>query len=79
MIYPNPAIGESFIELTAAKSAIAQLSLLTIEGKMISNENYNLKSGPNKLNLSTAELSSGVYLVRLVINGNTVVKKLVKM
>jgi hypothetical protein len=79
MIYPNPAIGESFIELTAAKSAIAQLNLLTIEGKLISNENHNLKPGPNKLNLNTTELSSGIYLVRMVIDGNTVVKKLVKM
>ncbi|MBK7969237.1 MAG: T9SS type A sorting domain-containing protein [Bacteroidetes bacterium] len=50
-----------------------------MQGKLISFENHQLKAGANKLDLNTSDLSSGIYLVRMVIDGNLVVKKLVKM
>ncbi|MBK8413277.1 MAG: T9SS type A sorting domain-containing protein [Bacteroidetes bacterium] len=78
-IYPNPTSGTTFIEVSAIQSAQAEVTLLTMQGKLISFENHQLKVGPNKLDLNTSELSSGIYLVRMVIDGNLVVKKLVKM
>ncbi|MBK8876590.1 MAG: T9SS type A sorting domain-containing protein [Bacteroidetes bacterium] len=78
-IYPNPTTGATFIEVSAIQSAQAEVTLLTMQGKLISFENHQLKVGPNKLDLNTSELSSGIYLVRMVIDGNLVVKKLVKM
>ncbi|MBL7916578.1 MAG: T9SS type A sorting domain-containing protein [Bacteroidia bacterium] len=78
-IYPNPTSGATFIDVSASQSAQAEVTLLTMQGKLISLENHQLKAGPNKLDLKTAELSSGIYLVRMVIDGNSVEKKLVKM
>ncbi|MBK9424782.1 MAG: T9SS type A sorting domain-containing protein [Bacteroidetes bacterium] len=78
-IYPNPTTGTTFIEVSAIQAAQAEVTLLTMQGKLISFENHQLKVGHNKLDLNTSGLSSGIYLVRLVIDGNSVVKKLVKM
>lgn len=78
-IYPNPTSGATFIDVNTTQSTQAQVTLLTMQGKLISLENHQLKAGPNKLDLNTAELSSGIYLVRLVIDGNATVKKLLKM
>jgi hypothetical protein len=79
IIYPNPTTGQVLLEVNATHLTNAQVSLHTIQGKMIKSESYTLKAGTNKLNLNTSDLSSGIYLVRMVIDGNSVVKKLVKM
>lgn len=78
-IYPNPTTGQVLLEVNSTHPANAQVSLLTIQWKLISFENHQLKVGANKLDLNTSDLSPGIYLVRMVIDGNTVVKKLVKM
>ncbi|MBL7916577.1 MAG: T9SS type A sorting domain-containing protein [Bacteroidia bacterium] len=79
IVYPNPTTGHVLLEVNATHLTNAQVSLHTIQGKMIKSESYPLKAGTNKLNLNTSDLSSGIYLVRMVIDGKTVVKKLVKM
>ncbi|MBK8876592.1 MAG: T9SS type A sorting domain-containing protein [Bacteroidetes bacterium] len=70
-IYPNPTTGITFIEVSAIQAAQAEVTLLTMQGKLISFENHQLKVGHNKLDLNTSGLSSGIYLVRLVIDGNS--------
>ncbi|MBK6641633.1 MAG: T9SS type A sorting domain-containing protein [Bacteroidetes bacterium] len=79
VIFPNPANSTSFIELNASDPASLQVTLLNIQGKMVSFEVHHVESGINSINLHTENLSSGIYLVRMVIDGNLVVKKLVKM
>ncbi|MBK9046196.1 MAG: T9SS type A sorting domain-containing protein [Bacteroidetes bacterium] len=79
IVYPNPTTGQVLLEVNSTYPANAQVSLHTIQGEIDKIEIYPLKSGINKLNLNTSDLCSGIYLVRLVIDGNTVVKKLVKM
>lgn len=78
-IYPNPTAETTFLEVSATQSTQAEVTLLTMQGMLISLENHQLKAGPNKLDLNTAGINSGIYLVRMVIDGNATVKKLLKM
>lgn len=71
-LYPNPT---NDILNIAFDESIDQLLLLTIDGRVISNET-NLNAGINQLSL--ARLPSGTYIIQIVKDEQVMVKKVVK-
>ena len=71
-MYPNPSKDEVYIEsernLSDAKITIIN-SLGTIVSEQITQENLT--------KLNTSNLKSGIYFIQLLINGKTLVKKLI--
>lgn len=73
-IYPNPAVTEATISFAPGTSLI---ELTDLNGKVIHKLNIPLIATQTKIPLN--ELPSGTYFVRMKIQGESVVKKLIKL
>lgn len=69
-IYPNPT-SNGIVNITSANNDVITVTLFDILGKQVLNETVS----NNTLNVSS--LNTGVYIIKLVQNGNTSTKKLV--
>jgi len=77
--YPNPFANELNVSFNSAKNTNASLEITNIQGKVITVKNTNVQTGLNLITLSELnDLSAGIYFVRLSVNGETQVMKLVK-
>ncbi len=65
-VYPNPATSAVFVQVDGS----AQLTIVDLTGKAVSSIEIN-----NNTRVSTANLVQGVYVFKLLQNGNTAVKK----
>jgi len=61
--YPNPTDGNAFVNFYAEKSGSAQIRVLSMTGKLVMQENINIASGENQIELTFSQLSEGVYIV----------------
>jgi hypothetical protein len=74
-IYPNPASENIMIQsqfLTSESSVV----ICNLKGQQVFSEKKTPENG--KINLDVSEISSGVYLVKLTSEGNTITRKLLK-
>jgi len=71
-VYPNPVINTLYVDLTG--NTVQQLSVMDMEGNMI---NSNSVAG-NHIEINTATLSAGTYLLQLSGNGKSASTKFVK-
>ena len=78
-VYPNPFTTDYAISLTANADAKATVELFNIQGKQVNVQTKNITKGFNVLQVTNIEaLHSGIYFVKVTINGETQVMKLVK-
>ncbi|GEC79219.1 T9SS type A sorting domain-containing protein [Flavobacterium aquatile] len=80
-LYPNPATSEFNIDIEASKAGAVEMSIYTMNGVMIMNtKTIKLEEGRNTINENIANLSNGIYIVRVVdaSNKEVMVKKLIK-
>jgi len=78
-VYPNPFSDKLQIHFELMKSSPVRISMSDILGKeiqVISNKEYN--AGKHELDFNS-KLPSGVYYLRMNVNGNTRVEKIIKM
>jgi len=64
-VYPNPAADYATIALQTAETAKVKLTIETVDGKVITEENINLTVGSNRINVNTANLSNGIYFIQI--------------
>jgi hypothetical protein len=70
-IYPNPVsdkLGGVTIQLTLENSNNVQLFVIDATGRQIFNTQHRVQSGNNLINLTTSNLTKGVYFVKIVGN-----------
>jgi uncharacterized repeat protein (TIGR01451 family) len=72
-VYPNPSKGLFTIKLTASKPTKMALSILNYLGQTIKTELINTENYSNQFNLS--DLPKGIYLIKLTLDGRSIVKK----
>ena len=76
-IYPNPAASNISIEITASASQEAEIMLFSSAGQLVAIERVNLIAGKNTREYNTQEYARGVYFIKLISEGNVIIKKLV--
>jgi hypothetical protein len=76
-IYPNPTKSVATVHVNLNQVANVELSLIDITGKVIGSRNYGQLSGASSINLNTESLNSGVYFVKLKVNDEVLLKRLV--
>lgn len=77
-IYPNPATTNASISIAVEGSNVATIQVMDVVGKTVINlGNVNLMSGKNLLDLNTANLDGGVYIVQVTIDGQVSTSQLV--
>ncbi len=77
-VYPNPAIENVSIAFHLSQISEVSISLYDVRGKLQS-VIYNgiLAYGKHSLNLQSADLQSGIYLLNMVINGSVIHQRII--
>ena len=78
-VFPNPFTTEYTVSFSANAEAVATIEMMDIQGKLVSTQLADVAKGYNAIAMnSLANLQTGIYFVKVTINGETQVMKLVK-
>lgn len=75
--YPNPCNGEFITFLKSNYSETAYLQMFDITGNLVFNEEFTLKSGNSMKKVSTENLTSGIYIVKIQTTSGITTNKLI--
>lgn len=77
---PNPFTEKINVQFNSGYKATAQISITSITGVTILNKQYSVNKGNNNLFIDgLAKLTPGVYMARLIVNGEVIeTKKIIK-
>lgn len=75
-LYPNPTSGNVFVDLNLTTPTNVQVNITSVTGQTIMTHNLG-KILTNKVELATASLPIGVYMVEFNLGTNKVTKKLI--
>jgi hypothetical protein len=77
-IYPNPVTQGNFnLNLSGVQSEIITLDILDLTGKTVQAEQITVSNGSVNTVVELADVASGVYMVRMVIDGKLQTERLV--
>ena len=68
-IKPNPVQSEGWLQISASQSNKIELVVLTIDGREMLRKTVQLQPGSNTINMETASLAKGMYIVRGIFSG----------
>jgi hypothetical protein len=68
-LYPNPTDGEINVEFYLNAASTTQLTILDLTGKQLNSYSVNASTGKNVAFIDVNELSSGVYLLNINVDG----------
>ncbi len=79
-VYPNPVTNDAAFNVTMKQASTVNVSVTNQVGQVVISKAESLKSGVNRVNLHTASLPQGIYIVKIVSkDGGLATKKLVKV
>jgi len=73
-VYPNPVKDNMFIE--TGNINVGEIKLFNLNGQ-IQNRQVSIHYGVDKIQISTSQLQSGIYLLRLETETGTIIKKII--
>ncbi len=69
-VYPNPSNSSATIDLGLVNQSEVQVRMIDLQGKeMVGSKSYSLENGEHALTLNTDEVTNGIYIVELTVNG----------
>ncbi len=78
-VLPNPVSNLSQLNITTAKRDKVELTVISMEGKLVQRSTVQLQAGSSIINLDVANLHAGVYIIKGVFShGETSTVKFVK-
>ncbi len=78
-LYPNPVHDVLRLNITSDKIDKAAISLNDMNGKSVYIRTFNLNEGANYMNVNTANFSSGMYVIKIKLNNDLVIRKFNKL
>ena len=67
---------KKIIVISLSENSTVNMEIVNVLGELVSSEIYNLNAGNNKINFNVNNVESGIYFVKLNINGLTTTKKI---
>jgi hypothetical protein len=77
-LMPNPASSLTNVALTLENNSEVSMEVFSANGKLVASKNYGTMSGPYNLPIDTQEFAKGVYFVKVTVNNQPTVLKLIK-
>jgi hypothetical protein len=78
MLIPNPVRSKAIISIEVSTRSIAELSIFTESGKKIYQDSKTVSAGRNTITIPVKpEWTAGVYLLKIILNNETITKKMV--
>ncbi len=79
-LYPNPTSGEMTVAFSLTQTAKVEVKLFNALGQLTKNiSNSTLEAGNNTITFSTENIPPGIYHLQFSVDGEVVMKKVVKM
>jgi hypothetical protein len=74
MVYPNPAAGVATVQFDVVTASTATITIINMNGQNVATvaNNIALQFGINEVEINTADLASGMYMVVIQSNNSTV-------
>jgi hypothetical protein len=76
-VFPNPASGQVFIQLSSASETDLTVELVSIDGEVQLSQKFETIEGMNKKSIDISGLQSGVYFLRVIGNNGLITRKVV--
>lgn len=77
-VYPTPSTGGASLKVSVNKSGHADISLLDVNGKLLSTLHRGvIKAAPFLKDVDTSALTKGIYFIRLKLDDQVVVRKFI--
>lgn len=76
-LFPNPTSENATVALNLQKESTVEVRLIDMAGQEIAARNYGSMNGSSNIQLNTAELTAGVYVVEVTINNEKMIKRLI--
>jgi hypothetical protein len=78
-VYPNPFVNTTAVSLNTNSSGTAQVEITDIQGRLIGGESVSVQTGLNMIPVTTlSDARTGIYFVKITIDGESQVLKVVK-
>lgn len=74
-IYPNPSKNKITVWFSAAKTAIAFVSILDINGKIVYSKNVLANEGANSVPLAIEKLAAGAYILKVQTDEGVMIER----
>jgi hypothetical protein len=74
-LFPNPVVNEANVSVTLQKESQLQLSVFSVDGKIIRTQSVNASAGLNNLSMNLSDLNAGVYLMVLSDDSKKIASK----
>ena len=69
-VYPNPVSGKANLEVSLENTANVRVDLLNTLGQLVHTMNdAQFNSGNHQISINTSDMQTGVYILRVVVNG----------
>ncbi len=79
-IYPNPVTSDAAFKVSMKQASTMDVMVISQVGQVVMNQKVNLQQGVNNVNLHTASLPQGIYIVKVLTNdGALATRKMVKI
>ncbi|MEZ5195060.1 MAG: T9SS type A sorting domain-containing protein [Bacteroidales bacterium] len=69
-IYPNPAVNDIQFELNLAKTEEITFAIYNESGQIVQSLKHPVYAGNNIVNIDISKLSTGIYILGIINNGN---------
>jgi len=76
-LYPNPAKESVTASFSYPSNTAGSIELMDLNGTLLLVKEVPVQKGTNKISVSMPDLSSGVYMLRLTTDSQTIVRKLI--
>lgn len=76
-VFPNPTTSNATVTINLTQESTVALKMMDMSGKELAVRNYGSINGSSSVELNTAGLQAGVYLIELTVNNETLVKRLI--
>ncbi|MFN3445990.1 MAG: T9SS type A sorting domain-containing protein, partial [Bacteroidia bacterium] len=77
--YPNPFNADVTVSVNATKASTANVTVFDFSGRNILSNNYQVAEGSNIISINEmSNLNTGIYFVKVAVDGQEVVIKMIK-
>jgi len=78
IIFPNPFKNNIFININTSTTQAVQIEVFDLSGKLLLTQIDNITNGENKINLNTANLNTGMYILKIKTKKGMITNSVVK-
>lgn len=74
-VFPNPAVDMTNVQFNLTEAANVTVEVFNVYGQIVFSDNMGEVNGLQNVEVSTADLESGMYIVNINVNGNVLSKR----